>query len=482
MRSFANIVARNSIIALISKFTIKLISFAFTIWIARSLGEADFGHYALIWSFVTIFATASDLGLGMYTIREMAKGTKPHLAENVIVFRLLLAAITFLLITLTAQIPNYPPGVTHHIVLAGLILLLYAIQDPLDSVLQAKERVDISSILHIVEQLVFVVLGGLFLWAEWGITGLIIASFCNIGISALLAWRTINRGLGGLNWHIQPGLWPKLLFSALPFGIIGFAQNWSQKIDTVILSIYWPAATVGWYNAAYSLILGMVIVSNAFNVALYPTMSKEAVSSNQLLRQAYKRIFKYLFIASLPLAIGLSVLSRPIVLTLFGDAFAPAILPLTILAWVLPLIFISQFLRYIALVVGQERRASVGMLFAAVVNIISNLCFIPSFGLVAAAIITIFTEAFIVSIYLYQLRTEISFSSVSASFWKPAFASGLMSIVLLLAVNTSLLLLLVLAVLSGLIYFLVLILLGDFDQEERFLLQGIFRRILSATP
>ena len=95
MRSVARIIARNSIIVLISKLLVKLISFAFIILIARTLGDVGFGRYALIWSYVATFATLSDFGLGTYIIRELARdqANSPFLVGNVIAFRLALALI-----------------------------------------------------------------------------------------------------------------------------------------------------------------------------------------------------------------------------------------------------------------------------------------------------------------------------------------------------------------------------------------------------
>lgn len=480
MRPLTRIVARNSIVTLISKFLIKLLSFGFTILIARTLGEAEFGRYALIWSFVAIFATASDFGLGMYTIRELAKSneTRQSLAENVIAFRLILAFITFLLIGLTTQLTNYSPTLISHILLAATTLLFYAVQDPLDSILQAKERVDLSSLLRIVGQLTFVLIGAIFLYLEWGITGLILASLCNVFISATLAWGLLQQYMGGLTWRLQPKRWGSLFKAALPFGVIGFALNWSQKIDTVILSLFWPVEVIGWYNAAYNLILGFLIVSNALNIALYPTMSKEA-ASGLVLQGIHKRILKYIFIVSLPLASSFFILNHSIILYVYGEAFTPAILPLSILSWMVPLLFLSEFLRYTALVVGKERQAAGFMISASLLNIILNFIFIPAYGLLAASLITLLTEACLVILYLWQLRIEIPFGSLVETVWKPTLASGLMSILFSLSAYVPLILLILL---GGLIYIGTLLMLGELDTEERRLLRTAFRRGTLATP
>lgn len=481
MVSLAKTVTRNSVVALISKLSVKLVSFAFTIWIVKVMGDAEFGRYALVWSYVTVFAAASDLGLGMYIIREVARGdpNNKYLPGNIIVLRLILAAITLLLIGLTAYFIGYSAQLVAHIYLASTILLLYAVQDPLDSVLQANERVDISSVLRIGGQLIFVVLGFAFLRAGWGITGLIIASLSNVLISALLAWHIIQRRLGGIEWHIRLELWPRLLVVALPFGITAFALNWSQKIDTVILSLFWPEEVLGWYNAAYSLILGLVVISNSFNIALYPSISKEFVSDLNDLVEIQKRIFKFLFMASLPLAFGLAILSRPIILTLYGVNFSAAILALAILAWLLPLIFISEYLRYTAFAMGKEKIAAWATVLASLANIVLNLLLVPRNGLIAAAAVAVFTEALLVLLYWRPLRARFCLPAIAEVFWKPALAAALMSVVLLLTRQASLILTVALG--SG-SYMGILFLLGGIGSEEREFMRKMLERTSPVAP
>ncbi|RMI12860.1 MAG: hypothetical protein D6681_06305, partial [Calditrichaeota bacterium] len=59
-------VARNSLAGFAGKSLVKILSFAFNILVVRWLGDAGYGQYALIWSYITIFAMFSDAGLGIY--------------------------------------------------------------------------------------------------------------------------------------------------------------------------------------------------------------------------------------------------------------------------------------------------------------------------------------------------------------------------------------------------------------------------------
>jgi O-antigen/teichoic acid export membrane protein len=363
-----------------------------------------------------------------------------------------------------------------HIGLAATILLLYAVQDPLDSVLQAEERLGFSSFSKICGQLIYMASGTIFLLVGWGITGLILASLGNILATAALIWHQVERKMGGICWQIQPRLWPSLLMAALPFGLIGLALNWSQKIDTVILSLYWPAETIGWYNAAYNLVLSAIIVSNAFNIAFFPSMTKK--HSQQLPLTAgkiYSYVCKYLFTFSLPLAVGTSILSQPIVSALYGPAYIEAAAPLAILAWVIPLIFLSEFLRYMHLVSGLEKNAARLVIAAALGNLILNLIFIPLYGLTAAAITTVCTEAALVGLYWQQLRSLMPLKLMVNAFWKPTIAAAVMAgIILVIQFPLSLEIVLGVIIFTGM-----LSLLKFLEAEEKLIIRQVLSRLLA---
>jgi O-antigen/teichoic acid export membrane protein len=102
-----------------------------------------------------------------------------------------------------------------------------------------------------------------------------------------------------------------------------------------------------------------------------------------------------LTLVTLPAAVGLSVLSRPIVALLYGADFAPSSTALAILAWDLPLLAVAAFGGNVMTAIDRERAAARVYTMAAVFNVVMNAALIPRFGLVAAAAITVATDALV---------------------------------------------------------------------------------------
>ncbi len=446
MTGLGTIVARNSLFSLAGQVAVKLLSFAFTVFVVRRLGDATFGRYSTALAYVYLFAIFSDLGLGTYMVREIARDRSrlADLLSNVIVLRLILSVGTVALIVGSAAASGRPGDVLVGVFVASCMLFAFAIQGPLDSVLIGRERLDYSAVFSVVTQLVFVGLGTLVLLRGLSYVWLLAAQLCSVLTAAALSVVVVRRLStdGGRRTEDgspppfvlsrpSPRKWPGLVRAALPFGVIGFTIGLSYHLDTVLLSTYRSDAEVGWYRAAYNLIFTLTMISHAICLSLYPSLMRQRASMSQGLVRAYERALQYLFMLSIPIAVGTTVLAGPIILNLYREGLAPAIVPLRILIWVLPLLFLSEFLGYIVIIADREQRAARALIVSTTCNVLLNLLLIPRFGYLAASVVTVITEAVLVGQYLWELRRELAGVRHAEAFGKPLLAALIMGLVLL---------------------------------------------------
>lgn len=428
---------RNSLFSTFGRLSIKAISFVFTIFIIRWFGGEDYGRYLLIWSYITIFAMFSDAGLSMYAIREIAKKTADsrYIIGNIILLRLILATVTIFFLIGVAWFAGYDRQFVWQILLASTILLLYAVQDPLDAILQAHERFDLATTALVSGQLVFVMLGAVLLSLEWHIMGLIVAALANVVVSIILAGQFIlTRYPDSLRWRLQPRRWPSFIRASVPFGLIKLWLSWSAKIGIVILSWFWAEEMVGWYGAAYAIILGFVSLSNAINVAIYPTLSRQHIEAPAKMSKFYESSLKYLLLFTLPIAGTIFITTERWVTLLYGPEFNASATALAILIWVVPLTFVTEFFRYILLATDRDRAAvqALGIIVAVVIAL--NLIFIPVYGLTAAAASGVFAEFLLLILYIRPLKSDLSSIDLTNSVIKPALATlTLISVLILTA-------------------------------------------------
>ncbi|PDW04397.1 flippase [Candidatus Viridilinea mediisalina] len=411
MQQLSRTILRNSAFGLAAQIAIKILSFAFTVLIIRNLGANDFGQYAAVIGFGTVFLFIADLGLAPYTVREVARlRDKPEGPEQIralfadlLALRLILGLLSGIMVISAAVLTGRPTLMIGAIALNSLTVLIYAIHGSSEALLSGYERLDLTSGLRVVNQLVFVIVGAIALWLGFGYYGLIIATMIGVAVMTLLVVRAV-LALGVRPSYITPSRWFPLLRAAFPFGVIGLTLGLSYRFDTVLLNIYSGDVPTGHYNAAYNLIFALVTLSNVLNTALYPSLSRQAVRDPSSLPLVYERLLRYLLIVALPIAVGGFLLAEPLVALLFGAEYGPTAPLLAILIWVLPLMFLTEFLGYVVVISGREARVARAVIMSSSVNIVANLLFIPIYGVWAAAIITVVTEFVLLVQYLWMLR------------------------------------------------------------------------------
>ena len=414
LKGLSQTVLRNSALAFAAQLALKVLSFAFTVLIVRRLGNEAYGQYAAIGAFVLVFLFLSDLGLSVFAVREVARwrdvdGGQDKINQlygNMLSLRLTLAIISGLITVAAAALTGRPILFVGAVALYSLGILMYGVQGTSNAFLGGYERIGRSSRAQVINQIAFMVLGGLALWWGLGFYGLIFATLIGTAILTYVCWAGV-RELGVKPSRPNIADWPGLIKASLPFGIVTFALGLSYRFDTVLLSVTRSDAEVAWYNVAYNLIFSCVMLSNVVNTALYPSLSRQSVAGAHVLPAIYERALRYLMMLAIPLSIGIFVLSPDLIPFLFKAENAPAALALQILIWVVPFMYASEFLGYIVLIAGQEKRVARSVVISTAFNVLVNLVVVPRYGYLAAAMMTVLTEMILVGQYFYILRAQL---------------------------------------------------------------------------
>jgi len=136
-------------------------------------------------------------------------------------------------------------------------------------------------------------------------------------ISTILCERKFVRSKVEIDFSFFKGT----IKIALPLVMTSLFTTVFIKADTIMLSILKGDAVVGWYNAAYNLVLGLRFIPGLIVTAVVPTMSYYYKTSKELLKSIYEKYFRYLIILGLPAAVGITLLSDKIILLVYGSKF-----------------------------------------------------------------------------------------------------------------------------------------------------------------
>lgn len=448
-RNLGRIILRNTLAVITGNMAIRALNFAFAIFTARLLGEVGLGQYATVTAFVGMFGVFFELGLAQYVERSVAqdRARTQALFWNLVALRMILALVGVAALTGLAVVWGHEPEIVFGVFLFSLTFILAAFLMPLTTVLTANERFDVVTVAQVLNQLISIGLGILFLLMGMGFLALIFTGFVAMPLQiGLCIWAIRRHRLGPLPFHVTPGGWGAFIRASLPFGLTSLALTFNFNADTVILSMFRDVGEIGWYNAAYRLVFTLVSIAGAFLAVMTPSFAREHVSDPEHVRAWTRGSIRGLALPALPIAVGASLLGTPIVLLLYGEAFAPAGLVLAIIAWDVPLLLFTAFCGNVTAAVGLERPAARIYLLSTVLNIVLNLAFIPFFGMIAAAVITLVTDAMTTLLFYRLLAAQMDLAAITPVLARTGLAAALMGGVVALAHAWGLPVLLVIAI------------------------------------
>ncbi len=303
----------------------------------------------------------SDLGLSQLAVKRIARDRSPSLiatlVSNIVALRVALALGVVALTAIAAWLVGYNGELRLGIFIAALGLVSYAFFGLADTIALGLERFRASASLNVGLQLTTLVVAALFVFGGGGFLGLLAATTIAVFAVALVALRRFDREIP-LRAPLDRRSWPALVRDALPFAGITLALSVSYKADTVILSFAVPVTLIGAYTVAYNLVFTCITLSHSINLTLFPAMTREHARQPASAAILFRQGLRYLFFVSLPAAVFLSLNAGAIVHLLYGERFDDAARPLAILSWAIPLMFLSEFLGYVAIVVDRETLAA----------------------------------------------------------------------------------------------------------------------------
>ena len=454
----------------------SLMAFVLLIYLARILGEADFGKYSFAISLTTLLATFTDLGVNQLLVREIArdKDLSESYISNAVILKVPLGVMTLALVPILSWLLSLSGDMTMLLYLFGFYNVLLTVSGTYLSLFQAWERMEYVAVFQIIERSVTVTLGLAVLFMGYGVFAVAlvyaVAGVLDLLVASAISFKRFVRP----SISFEPGLQWRLLVEGLPFGLNSLFAVFFFKIDTVLLGILRDDVAVGVYNAAYNPLLSLsMIISGMVSSAVYPVMSRQFTDGGDVLENFTMVSCKYLSIISFPMAAGCLVLADRFISLFYGGGFSGSIIAFQILSLFIPIRFVSTITGTLLSSIDRQgfRMLSVGL--SAALNIILNIILIPLYSYIGASIATVVSELFLYMLFLHYIGRHYKHVDVNGTFRKPALASVIMGAAVYLMMDLNLLIIILLA---SCIYFGVLILIRTFDEEDKVILMKLMGR------
>jgi O-antigen/teichoic acid export membrane protein len=186
----------------------------------------------------------------------------------------------------------------------------------------------------------------------------------------------------------------KILKISFPLALAVLFNFLYDKIDIILISKFTNFTETGYYSIGYGIYKASTLF---FAFLLIAGLNKAAnLSSNKpALKLLFNKYASLLIFISIILNLILFFGGELIISVIYTDKYASADLVLKILSFAVLGISLNNLAGVILNGIGDFKGNMYVTLIGLIVNVILNLIFIPLYGIIAAAIITLITEYFI---------------------------------------------------------------------------------------
>jgi len=431
-----------------------ILTLILSIYIARFLGDVLFGRYSFVVTFVALFSYFLDLGYETLIVRDVArdKSKASCYLNNIISMRTVISVLIFTIIFLFVNILDFPENVKNLIYLFGISQIIISLTNLFRVTFRAFEKMEYEAGLSIFSNIVRCSLGVLLLFLGYGLMEIGLVFLYSAIIEFIISFLICERKFVRTKSQFDLNFFKNTIKTALPIFAVGI---------------------FGLINAAYNLILGFSPIPHLFMTALLPFMAYTYVKSKDALKEVFEKSFKFLFLFGLPITIGIFLLADRFIFLFYGQDFLNSVTALRILSWDILLKFLYICTWFVLISADKQKNLATIAGGGAFLNIMLNLCLIPNFSLVGAAIATIITEAFILFMYLYLASISKLNIPIMKIIFKPLIACSAMAFFIYYFNHLNLYILIVISII---IYFLIIYILKGFSKDEINLIKKLIQR------
>lgn len=427
----------------------------------------QFGQYGFALALVAFFNVISDFGLNTYQIRQTAIIAK-HEATNALIgeafiARLLIGALSALIILAICLTIDKPISLKIFLGLLSITMIINFLAGSFASTLLGYEKFRLYSLLAMGTQALTTCLGFAALAAGSGLVGIGIAHMVTVLVSATAIGAVVYRNIGKfyMKGSLQSAL--VILRQAAPLCVTGFLLTVNYRADFIMLSLIKGDTAVGYFNSAYALINGLLLVSTTFSATMLPRMAGYFNTDKIKLASLYSTAFKYMFYLGLAMAVGATMLAGPIFELIYPESYLPGAGALSILIWALAFMFVNSLQS--AHLVAQDKNRQLMYLtgIAALINIILNLVLIPPYSFKGAAAATVVSELVAGAGYFIVSRDVLPFKNLIR--WSIRLLPALSAMIIAVKLSEDMLVA-PRAVLAGVIFLFILAISGGLNPAD----------------
>ena len=373
-------------------------------YVPRTLGAEDYGQYQVVINYIMMFKLLTFTGLNKVNIRNIAQAEWNEQINNTLssslFLRLVMSIVSVIISIVLTVFTPYSDFVVQGICLFAFFLVLFAIDDHINSVLVGLRKILLVTKLNLLKSFLLSALTIASVYFRFGVLSLLTV-YLFVQIVVVVSAMIVLRVNSNYRFSLYRDLSSLEIKSALRFSTIDLFNLLSTRVDLFMLSLLTSPSNLAVYSIASSMVRKGLIVRRAVSQVLFPKYAelKEKITFNQLSMH------------SLLMGAGASVISLaiclifPLVIRRFlGEEYVSAISIIQVLSFSLILQYMVVPLSASLETQGYEKDVVWIGLFRSVFNIFLNYILFDQYGLLGIAYSTILIWVFNLLIGLIRAK------------------------------------------------------------------------------
>ena len=388
----------------------KLLAFLVGILTARYLGPGNYGLVNYAATYTTFFASLCTLGINSVIIKNFVDhpGEEGQAIGTTLVLRAVSSVLSAVMIVGVASFLDRKEPMTILVVAVSSIGLIFQIFDTFNQWfqyhLQSKytAAATVASYIAVSGYKLFLLIRGKSV--VWFALATSVDYIVLAAVLVAVYWKT-----GGPALSVSGRKAKQLLGASVSFILASLMASVYASTDKLMLKHLLNDAAVGYYGVAVSLSTTWAFLLQAVITSVQPSIIQVYESDRVLFERRNRQLYAIVFYGAMTISLVICLLAEPIVLYLYGEDYAGAVLPLQIVVWYTAFSYLGVARN--TWMVCENRQIYLKYLYfcAALINILLNAVFIPvsgAAGAAAASLLTQIVATFVLPLMIKPLRAN----------------------------------------------------------------------------